>query len=144
MRVLGPGGAFLCKVFQGGTERESGWRVAAEAARMGGGAVCAVNRLQAARDAGLRDVAEAAIVLATGFRPEGELSLEGAPKQATAAACSTAVPMTRQCASRPSPSLDDVDLCREVAGDLEADFLLANGRLGPISSFFCFLLILLE
>ena len=26
---------------------------------------------------------------------------------------------------------DDVDLCREVAGDLEADFLLAYGRLHP-------------
>src|SRR5262245_13064346 len=60
-------------------------------------------------------------------------------KQATAAACSTAVPMTRQCASRPSSSLDDVDLCREVAGDLEADFLLANGRLGPYLHY-CFLL----
>jgi hypothetical protein len=35
--------------------------------------------------------------------------------------------------------LDDVDLCREVARNLEADFLLAHGGLGP-NLHFCFLL----
>jgi hypothetical protein len=53
-------------------------------------------------------------------------------QKATAAACPTAVPI-RLASARANlhHQLDDVDLCREVAGDLEADFLLAHGGLGP-------------
>jgi hypothetical protein len=60
-------------------------------------------------------------------------------KIATAAACSTAVPRLASARANLHHQLDDVDLCREVAGDLEADFLLAHGGLGP-NLHFCFLL----
>jgi len=49
----------------------------------------------------------------------------------TAADASTAVPFMTCMSGRSERHLDDVDLSRQVARDLEANFLLANLRLVP-------------
>lgn len=64
--------------------------------------------------------------------PTGLWALPAAhlPKKDTAADASTAVPSERACRGF-TTSLDDVDLSRQVARNLEPNFLLTNLRLVP-------------